>query len=100
MNKRQKKKWMKRNLIYIKMLRPTEQDIIFFIPNFDRIDIDTAVKFYNRCIETGMLDHYGCVLIPYNIKKMDVNAAQTYLDELQKVINNRKRRVCKLYEKI
>lgn len=92
MNKRQKKKWMKRNMVRIKKLCPGERDIVIFTPdlNSDYIDIGTAVQFYNYCVDTGMFNHCGCAFIPYNIKKMDVHAAQTYLDNLQKVIDDRK----------
>ncbi len=92
MNKRQKKKWMKRNMVRVKKLCPSERDIVIFTPDFtsDYIDTSTAVQLYNCCIESGMFDHCGNALIPYNIKKMDVDAAQTYLDNLQKVIDDRK----------
>ena len=90
MNKRQKKKWMKRNLVRIKKICPSEHDIVIFTPdlNSDYIDISTAAQFYNCCIESGMFDYCSSAFIPYNIKKMDVDAAQTYLDNLQKVIDN------------
>ena len=92
MNKRQKKKWMKRNMVRVKKLCPGERDIVLFMPDLtsDYIDISTAVEFYNFCVDSGMFDHCCCAFIPYNIKKMDVDAAQTYLDNLQKVINNMK----------
>ena len=92
MNKRQKKKWIKRNLVRVKKLCPGERDIVLFMPDFtsDYIDMSTAVEFYNYCVDTGIFNHCGNAFIPYNIKKMDVDAAQTYLDNLQKVIDDRK----------
>ena len=92
MNKRQKKKWMKRNMVRIKKLCPDERDIVIFMPDptSDYIDISTAVEFYKYCVDSGMFDHCGSAFIPYNIKKMDVDAAQTYLDNLQEVIDDRK----------
>lgn len=92
MNKRQKKKWIKRNLMRVKKIYPSERDIVIFIPDLtsDYIDISTAVEFYKYCVDSGMFDHCGSAFIPYNIKKMDVDAAQTYLDNLQEVIDDRK----------
>lgn len=81
--------------MHIKKMSLNERDIVFFIPDFssDYIGISTAVEFYNYCIESGMFDRCGSAFIPYNIKKMDVDAAQTYLDNLQKVINDRKMKI-------
>lgn len=97
MNKRQKKKWIKRNLVRVKKLCPGERDIVLFMPDFtsDYIDISTAVEFYNYCVNSRIFDHCGVAFIPYNIKKMDVDASQTYLDNLQKVIDDRKTKIKK-----
>ena len=79
-------------MVRIKKLCPGESDIVIFMPDVtsDYIDISTAVEFYKCCVDSGMFDHCGSAFIPYNIKKMDVDAAQTYLDNLQEVINNMK----------
>lgn len=91
MNERQKKKWIKQNLVRIKKIHPSEYDVVFFIPDFEHVDIDVAVEFYNCCIKTGMFDHCSCALMPCNIKKMDVDAAQIYIDKIQEVINEKRK---------
>lgn len=89
MNKRQKKKWIKRNMVRVKKLCPGESDIVLFIPDFtsDYIDISTVVKFYNCCVDSGMFDHCGCAIVPCNVKVIGKEAAQKYCNALQRVID-------------
>ena len=87
MNKRQKKKWIKKNMFQIKKMKFNEDDIVFFVFDSDYIDIDTVVKVYNCCYEAGIFDKCRAAILPCDIKKMDVDTAQIYIDKIQEEID-------------
>lgn len=89
MNKRQKKKFMKKNMIKLKKIHPNEGDIVVlqFDPENEYINIDTVLKFYNAWEDAGIFDHCGVAIVPCNVKVLDKESAQKYCDALQEVIN-------------
>ena len=89
MNKRQKKKFIKKNMIKLRKIHPNEGDIVVlqFDPGNKYIDIDTILEFYRAWECAGIFDYCGAAVIPCNVKVLDKESAQKYGDSLQKVIN-------------
>ena len=89
MNKRQKKKFIKKNMIKLRKIHPNEGDIVVlqFDPGNKYIDIDTILEFYRAWECAGIFDYCGAAVIPCNVKVLDKESAQKYCDSLQKVIN-------------
>ena len=87
-NKREKKKLYKNTLIKIKKLRPKKGDIIFIMPDFNRIDFDVALKYFDALCKEKMLDDTCLALFPYPIKSIgDKEAAQEFVNAIQKQVN-------------
>lgn len=85
MNKRQKKKFIKKNMIKLRKIHPDKGDVIVlqFDPGY--IDLDTIVNFY-RAWEDAF-DYCGVAIVPCNVKVLEKESAQKYCDALQEVIN-------------
>lgn len=89
MNNRQKKKFIKKNMIKLKKIHPGIGDIVVlqFDPGNEYIDIDTVLEFCKAWEDAGIFDHCGAAIVPCNVKILDKESAQKYCDALQEVIN-------------
>ena len=89
MNKRQKKKFIKKNMIKLRKIHPNEGDVVIlqFDPRNKYIDIDTVVMIYNAWINSGFLDKCTIAISPCSVKILGKEAAQKYCDALQRAIN-------------
>lgn len=89
MNKRQKKKFMKKNMIKLKKIHPNEGDIVVlqFDPGNEYINIGTVLEFYKAWEGAGIFDNCGAAIVPCNVKVLGKESAQKCCDALQKVIN-------------
>lgn len=89
MNKRQKKKFMKKNMIKLKKIHPNEGDIVvlqFDLGN-EYINIGTVLEFYKALESDVIFDNCSAAIVPCNVKVWDKEVAQKYCDALQEVIN-------------
>ena len=89
MNKRQKKKFIKKNMVKLRKIHPDEGDVVIlqFDLGNEYIDIRTVVEFYNAWIDSGFLDKCTVAISPCNVKVLGKEAAQKYCDALQEAIN-------------
>lgn len=88
MNKREKKKLYKNTLIKIKKLRPQKGDIIFIMPDFNRIDFDVVLKYFEALCREKILDDVYLALLPCPIKSIgDKETAQEFVNVLQEQVN-------------
>lgn len=89
MNKRQKKKFIKKNMIKLRKIHPDIGDIILiqFDPKNEYIDIDVVLEFYRAWESTGIFNYCGAAIIPCNVKVLGKEAAQKYCNALQEAIN-------------
>lgn len=88
MNKRQKKKLYKQTYIRIKKLHPKEGDIICLIPDLDRIGFDIACQFLNYYERSKIFNKASVAIVPLDVKQIDKESAQLFVNELQHVIND------------
>ena len=85
MNKRQKKKFIKKNMVKLRKIHPNEGDIIVlqWNPDSEYIDFDTIVEFYKVWENAGIFDK--CV--PCDFKIFNKEEAQIYIDKLQNIVD-------------
>lgn len=93
MNNRQKKKFMKKNMIKLKKIHPNEGDIVIlqFDLGNEYINIGTVIELYEAWERAGIFDNCGAAIAPCNVKVWDKEAAQKYCNALQEVINEMER---------
>ena len=84
MNNRQKKKFIKKNMIKLRKIHPGIGDIVVlqFDPGNEYIDIDTVLEFYKAWDGAGIFDNCGTAIVPCNVKALGKEAAQKYCDAL------------------
>ena len=89
MNKRQRKKFIKKNMIKLRKIHPNKGDIVVlqFDPGNEYIDLYTILTFYMAWEGAGIFDNCGSAIVPCNVKVIGKEAAQKYCDALQRVIN-------------
>ena len=87
MNKRQNKKLYKQTIIKVRKLHPQKGDVIFFQFDPERIDVATVVDYFTVCDDSGILGEASLAIVPFNIKKMDKEAAKMYIDKLQSIVD-------------
>lgn len=89
MNNRQKKKFIKKNMVKLKKIHPDKGDVVVlqFDPGNEYIDIDTVLEFYKAWEGAWIFDNCRAAIVPCNVKVLDKEAAQKYCDALQEVIN-------------
>ena len=89
MNKRQKKKLIKKNMIKLRKIHPDEGDVVVlqFDPGNEYMGIDTVAMIYNAWIDSGFLDKCTVAIAPCNVKVLGKEAAQKYCDALQRAID-------------
>ena len=89
MNKRQKKKFIKKNMIKLRKIHPDKGDVVVlqFDPGNEYMGIDAVVMTYNAWIDSGFLDKCTVAISPCNVKVLEKEVAQKYCDALQEAIN-------------
>ena len=89
MNNRQKKKFIKKNMVKLKKIHPDKGDVVVlqFDPGNEYIDIDTVLEYYKAWEGAGIFYNCRAAIVPCNVKVLDKEAAQKYCDALQEVIN-------------
>lgn len=89
MNKRQKKKFVKKNMVKLRKIHPDKGDVVVlqFDPGNEHVDIGTVVEFYRAWEDAGIFTHCGAAIVPCNVKVLGKEAAQKYCDALQEAIN-------------
>lgn len=88
MNRREKKKLYKNTLIKVKKLHPKKGDIIFIMPDFNRIDSDVVFKYFEALCREKILSDVYLALLPCPIKSIgDKAAAQEFVNAIQKQVN-------------
>lgn len=89
MNKRQKKKAEDKLLFRVKKLHPGKNDLILLSFDNDKIDIDTAFKYYNAIIN-NFDDVANFVIIPNGItlKQMGKDDVLKYINKVREIIFN------------
>lgn len=89
MNKRQKKKVEDKLLFRVKKLHPGKNDLILLSFDNDKIDIDTAFKYYNAIIN-NFDDVANFVIIPNGItlKQMGKDYVLKYINKIKEIIIN------------
>lgn len=89
MNKRQKKKVEDRLLFRIKKLHPGKNDLILLTFDNNKIDIDTAFKYYNAIIN-NFDDVANFVIVPNGItlKQMGKYDVLKYINKIKEIIIN------------
>lgn len=88
MNKREKRKLYRNTLIKIKKLHPQKGDIIFIMPDLNRIDFDVALKYFEVLCREKIFDDVCLALLPCPIKSIgDKEDAQKLVNASQKQVN-------------
>ena len=89
MNKRQKKKFIKKNMIKLIKIHPDKDDVVVlqFDPGNEYINIATVLEFYEACEGAGIFDRCSAAIVPCNVKVLGKEAAQKCCDALQEAIN-------------
>lgn len=89
MNKRQKKKFIKKNMTELRKIHPNEGDVIVlqWNPDSEHTDLATIVEFYKAWENAGIFDKCVAALIPCNFKIFNKEEAQIYIDKLQSIVN-------------
>lgn len=88
MNKRQKKNFMKKNMIKLKKIHPNEGDVVViqFDPGNEYMSIGTVLEFYEAWEGAGIFDNCRVAIVPCNVKVLGKEAAQKCCDALQEAI--------------
>lgn len=89
MNKRQKKKSIKKNMAKLRKIHLNEGDVVVFQwnPDSEYIDFYTIVEFYKAWKNVGIFDKCGAAIIPCNFKIFNKEEAQMYINKLQSVVD-------------
>lgn len=89
MNKRQKKKFVKKNMIKLRKIHPDKGDVVVlqFDPGNEYTDISTILMIYNAWKDSGIFNNCCVTIAPCNVKVLGKEAAQKFCDALQEAIN-------------
>ena len=89
MNKRQKKKFIKKNMAKLRKIHPSKGDILVlqWNPDSEYINFDTIIEFYKAWENAGIFDKCGAAIIPCNFKIFNKEEAQIYIDKLQSIVD-------------
>ena len=86
-NKRQKKKLFKQTLIKVRKLHPQKGDVICLQFDPEQLYIDIAVEFGKAYLDNRIFGEANIVIVPSDIKKLDKEEAQIYIDKLQNIVD-------------
>lgn len=87
MNKRQKKKLFKQTLIKVRKLHPQKGDVICLQFDPEQLYVDVIVEFERACFDNQIFGEANIAIVPSNIKKLDKEEAQIYIDKLQSIVD-------------
>ena len=89
MNKRQKKKFIKKNMAKLRKIHPNEGDVVVFQwnPDSEYIDFDTIVEFYKALGNAGIFDKCEVFIVPCDFKIFNKEEAQIFIDKLQSIVD-------------
>lgn len=87
MNKRQKKKLFKQTLIKVRKLHPQKGDVICLQFDPEQLYVDVIVEYERAFFDNQIFGEAEIVIIPSDIKKLDKEEAQIYVDKLQSIVN-------------
>lgn len=89
MNKRQKKKFIKKNMAKIRKIHPNEGDVIVFQwnPDSEHIDLATIIEFYKAWEDIGIFDKCAVALVPWDFKIFNKEEAKAYVNRLQSIVD-------------
>lgn len=87
MNKRQKKKLFKQTLIKVRKLYPQKGDVICLQFDPEQLYVDVIVEFERACLDNQIFGEANIAIVPSNIKKLDKEEAQIYIDKLQSIVD-------------
>lgn len=89
MNKRQKKKFIQKNMAKIRKIHPNEGDVIVFQwnPDSEYIDLATIIEFYKAWEDIGIFDKCAAAIVPCDFKIFNKEEAQKHIDKLQSIVN-------------
>ena len=89
MNKRQKKKFIKKNMAKLRKIHPNEGDVVVFQwnPDSEYIDFDTIVEFYKALGNAGIFDKCEVTIVPCDFKIFNKEEAQIFIDKLQSIVD-------------
>ena len=89
MNKRQKKKFIKKNMAKLRKIHPNEGDVVVFQwnPDSEYIDFETIVEFYKACENAGIFDKCGAAIVPCDFKIFNKEEVQIFIDKLQSIVD-------------
>ena len=87
MNKRQKKKLYKQTLIKVRKLHPKTGDVICLQFDPEQLYVDVIVEYARAFFDNQIFGEAKIVIIPSDIKKLDKEEAQIYVDKLQSIVD-------------
>ena len=89
MKKRQKKKFIKKNMVKLRKIHPNEGDVVVlqWNPDSEYIDFGTVIEFYNAWKNEGIFDKCGAAIVPCDFKIFNKEEAQIYVDKLQSIVD-------------
>lgn len=87
MNKRQKKKLFKQTLIKVRKLHPKKGDVICLQFDPEQLYVDVIVEYARAFFDNQIFGEAKIVIIPSDIKKLDKEEAQIYVDKLQSIVD-------------
>lgn len=87
MNKRQRKKLFKQTLIKVRKLHPQKGDVICLQFDLEQLYVDVIVEFERACLDNQIFGEANIAIVPSNIKKLDKEEAQIYIDKLQSIVD-------------
>ena len=89
MNKRQKKKFIKKNMAKLRKIHPSKGDIVVlqWNPDSEYIDFDTIVEFYKAWKNAGIFGKCVAAIIPCDFKIFNKEEAKIYVDKLQSIVD-------------
>ena len=87
MNKRQKKKLFKQTLIKVRKLHPQKGDVICLQFDPEQLYVDIIVEVGKVCFDNQIFGEANIVIVPSDIKKLDKEETQIYIDKLQNIVD-------------
>ncbi|MBD9108948.1 hypothetical protein [Bacteroides nordii] len=93
MNKRQKKKLFKQTLIKVRKLHPQRGDVICLQFDPEQLYVDVIDEFGRAYYDNQIFGEANIAIVPSNIKKLDKEEAQIYVDRLQSIVDQMEWRI-------
>lgn len=87
MNERQKKKLFKQTLIKVRKLHPQRGDVICLQFDPEQLYVDVMDEFGRAYYDNQIFGEANIAIVPSDIKKLDKEEAQRYIDKLQSIVD-------------